>query len=509
MSEEAKYPASFLAKNTILNFGGQAIPLLVGIAATPFIIHGLGTERFGILSLIWIVLVYFSLFDLGLGRATIKFFAELLGKKELEKLSALFWSSLFFNILLGMMGGIAMAAVASPLVHHVFKIPPDLIKEAQSSFFLLAALVPLVVATTTLRGALEGGQRFDLVNAVRIPSSSLTFIIPLAVVLFKYHLPQIVFFLLLARMGTAIVYFILCLKVFPSLKAGVSIEKTMVISLFKFGGWVAVSNFLAPLLVYFERFFIGSVLSMDALAFYTAPHEIVTRLWILPMSFVVTLFPVFSSMGRGRREEVGKIYAQSSKYLLMIMGPLVLYIVVFAKDILMVWLGAEFAKESTLVFQILAVGMLINSLINIPFVLIQGLGRPDITAKFHLLELPIYIGLAWFLVGEWGIKGAALAWCLRVTLDAVLILWASQRLIPTSLSAFIKQGFIKTAAIFLGLVAASLATVLLVKDVIIQIVLMAGLLAVFSLAAWKRLLTSNEKGAFLYTLRLQGYKKTK
>jgi O-antigen/teichoic acid export membrane protein len=506
MSETQKYSPSSLARNTLLNFGGQAVPLLIGIAATPFIIHGLGIERFGILSLIWIVLVYFSLFDLGLGRATIKFFAELLAKKESEKLSALFWSSLCFNILLGTIGGIAMVGATPSLVQHVFNIPADLLEEAQLSFFLLAALVPVVVATTTLRGTLEGGQRFDLVNAVKIPSSSLTFIIPLVVVLLGYHLPEIVFLLLLARTGTAVAYFLLCRKVFPMLKSGISVEKKMVIHLLKFGGWVAVSNVLTPLLVYLERFFIGSLLSMDDLAFYTAPHEIVTRLWILPMSFVVTLFPVFSAMGVERREEVGKIYAQSSKYLLIIVGPLVLVITLFAKDILMVWLGAEFARASTLVFQILALGMLINSLINIPFSLIQGLGRPDLTAKFHLLELPIYVGLAWLLVDKFGIQGAALAWCLRVTLDAALIFWASQKLIPSSLSAFIKYGFVRAFIVFLGLVTASVSVVLSIQEVIVQIALTFGLLAFFSLVVWKWLLSSNEKGALLSTMRLRGFR---
>jgi len=61
---------SLLARNTLLNFIGQAVPLLVGVATIPFIVRGLGTERFGFLSLAWVVLGYFAIFDLGLGRAT-------------------------------------------------------------------------------------------------------------------------------------------------------------------------------------------------------------------------------------------------------------------------------------------------------------------------------------------------------------------------------------------------------------------------------------------------------
>lgn len=64
---------SLMARNTFLNFIGQAVPLLVGVITIPFIIRGLGTDRFGLLSLAWIVLGYFAIFDLGLGRTTTKF----------------------------------------------------------------------------------------------------------------------------------------------------------------------------------------------------------------------------------------------------------------------------------------------------------------------------------------------------------------------------------------------------------------------------------------------------
>jgi len=78
-----------LARNTVLNFIGQALPLLVGILVIPFIIRSLGTERFGILTLAWIVIGYFSLFDMGLSRATTKFVAEIISRGKSEKLPAL------------------------------------------------------------------------------------------------------------------------------------------------------------------------------------------------------------------------------------------------------------------------------------------------------------------------------------------------------------------------------------------------------------------------------------
>ena len=50
-----------VAKNTVINLAGQVLPLLVGIITIPMLIRGLGTERFGLLTLAWVVIGYFSL----------------------------------------------------------------------------------------------------------------------------------------------------------------------------------------------------------------------------------------------------------------------------------------------------------------------------------------------------------------------------------------------------------------------------------------------------------------
>ena len=70
--------------------------------------------------------------------------------------------------------------------------------------------------------------------------------------------------------------------------------------------------------------------------------------------------------------------------------------------------------------------MLIIGLAHVPGVFLHGQGRPDLPAIFHLIELPIYVMLAWWCVRAYGVTGAALAWTLRVTLDAVLLFAAAR-----------------------------------------------------------------------------------
>ena len=73
MNSNSKTGANLLAHNTVLNFIGQIIPLLCGVVAIPVTIKTLGIDAFGILSLAWLILGYFNIFDLGLSRSITKY----------------------------------------------------------------------------------------------------------------------------------------------------------------------------------------------------------------------------------------------------------------------------------------------------------------------------------------------------------------------------------------------------------------------------------------------------
>ena len=170
---------TLLARNTLLNFFGQAVPLVIGVITIPFIVRGLGTERFGLLSLSWVILGYFSIFDLGLGRATTKFVAEALGKGESAQLPRLVWTAVTAQTILGFLGVLILLVITPVLVERVLNIPSNLLDEAKATFHMLAFAIPVVLVSGSFRGVLEAAQRFELVNAVKVPSSTLTFLLPL------------------------------------------------------------------------------------------------------------------------------------------------------------------------------------------------------------------------------------------------------------------------------------------------------------------------------------------
>ena len=174
-------------------------------------------------------------------------------------------------------------------------------------------------------------------------------------------------------------------------------------------------------------------------------------------------------------------------------APVVL-VIAFPRELLTVWLGATFAAHGADAVRILAAGILVNGLAHLPYVYLLGQGRPDVPAKFHLLELPLYFLSARWLVGTFGVSGAALAWTLRVTVDAALLFAAVWRLGHASLPRLLGRRGVRAAVAVAGLAALVIGVgASLGPRVAPRIALAAGTACVFVLYVWLAVLDDVER----------------
>jgi O-antigen/teichoic acid export membrane protein len=486
-----------ITRNWVVNLMGQGFPLIVGLLTIPWLVRYLGLERFGLLSITWALLGYAGQFDLGLGRATTKYVAECLGRGDTLRLPGLFWTSLTSQVGFGVVAAGLLATSTPVLVNRMLKVAPAQIMETQSVLWIVAFSLPLVIASNSLRGVLEAGQHFTIVNYVKVPANISIFLLPALGIPLKVRLPGIVLSLVAARFVATLAFLALCFKFFPVLRARFVFEARLVRPLFIYGGWVTVSNLVGPFLMYVDRFFIGALLSMAAVGYYTAACEIATKIWLVPASLLATVFPAFSSLHGGESNgRVEELYVRSLKSVLLVSGPALLILAAFSREILSAWLGQDFAAKSASTLQILTLGTLINCVAFVPFGLLQGLGRPDLTAKFHLGELPFYGACLWVLLPRFGLPGAAWAWTLRVTLDAVLLFGAVLKLKLISPRAMIERP-LQRAILSLALPAALLPLSWTKTPLTWQAVVSGLVLLAFVTAVWGYVLNCNEKALLL------------
>jgi O-antigen/teichoic acid export membrane protein len=396
------------------------------------LIDGLGTDRFGVLMLAWMVIGYFSLFDMGLGRAMTKLIAEKLGSGNENEIPALAGTGLFMMSVLGLSGTIAAAALTPWLVHSALNIAPVLQVETNRAFFLLAVSIPIVISTAGIRGILEAYQHFGIINMLRVPMGLFTFIGPLIVISFSKSLVTVVAVLVAGRALSWALHLFVCLRFIPVLRLGMKIKRSLIFPLLSFGGWMTISNIIGPLMVYFDRFLIGALVSMAAVAYYTTPYEVVTKLWFIPGALVFVLYPAFSTIVGNDPIRTARLFTRGINYVLMALFPLILITITLSHEGLALWIGSEFADKSTQVLRWIALGVFINSLGQIPYAFLQGAGRPDITAKLHLLELLLYLPTVWLMIVAYGIKGAAVAWTVRAVVDTFILFGIARRLLSVA-----------------------------------------------------------------------------
>tara|TARA_R110002124_G_scaffold101462_6_gene249039 strand:+ start:620 stop:1867 length:1248 start_codon:yes stop_codon:yes gene_type:complete len=404
----------------------MVLPILFGIYAIPVLIAELGLAKFGVLSLLWAISSYFGLFDFGLGRAVTQRLMLALSEKQTELLGVIIGTSSALLIALGLMAGIGMASNATFLAQQIST--PLIQPEVENSIFWMALSMPAILLTTGYRGILEAAGQFGIINLIRVPMGIYTYMAPVVGVWLGYSsLGDIALILAIGRFAALIVHGFFGLRAFHNIRGHGSFHLEMAKALLKFGGWLSVSNLVSPLMSYIDRFLLATIISTTAVSYYVTPQELVLRIGIIPAAIAAVIFPALAAT-----RDTNNLKANLVQYSLAIgavMLPIALLFIIFAHLIIELWITKEFADTAAPVLQILAVSAFFSGLAQVPFSLLQSQARADITAKLHLIELPLYVGLLYLLTDLYGIKGAASAWAIRIGFDMIALHFLSMRLI--------------------------------------------------------------------------------
>ena len=485
---------SRVAHNTLLNFLGLAVPLALAFFVMPVAARHLGPARFGLLGLAWAITEYLTLFDLGLGRTTVKFIADTLHSNpdDLTEIASLATS---IQLAAGIVGGAAFAFFAPALVRAAFHLPAALSGEALAMFRVVGFSLPFVLLLSALRGILEGAQRFDLSNAIKMSSSAASVALPAIGAVVGASLPSIMWWILISRAIACVLYLFAIRRALPTLRWRVPSQWGRSRELLSFGGWVLVSNAVSPVLVYFDRFALGAIAGVAAVGFYTAPYEGVTRLLLVAVSLALSLLPALTALEtRGDRERATSLISSSARTLMVVMAPPLALIFAFAPTLLHVWLGPAYAAQASTALRILSIGVFVVALAQLPLVTLYAVNRPDLPAKFHLTELVIHIPLTILLVRQFGIAGAAAAWTLRVALDLCLLLAGSARCTGVSIAAIAGGRTARVGTAVLGLVATMMvAASLLGTAPVVASILTLGSMAGFLALSWSWILLATDR----------------
>ena len=417
-----------IARNTAFNLIGAVVPLAVSLVTVPLYLKIIGLDRYGVLAICWVLVGYFGLFDLGIGRATAQKIATLADSGPEER-SRCFWTGATLSA--------TMAAVAllifAPFAYmgtNLIKLPnAELYAEFRQAVPLLLAALPFGFAQSLLGDTLQGRSEFLKVNAINIAGTIGTAVIPLASAIFiGPRLSWLLASVLAARMLVLLMLIAVSVRAVPV--QGICFgSRADVVGLLKFGGWLTVSNVVGPLLVFTDRFAIGAILGTAAVSLYTVPYNVAWQITIIPVSLTSALFPSFASRSLA---ETRSLINKAVSAITFLMTPGTIIAALLAPPFLAIWLGASIGSKSAPVACILLFGLWANAFGRVTYSHLQARGRPDLITKVLLAQLLPYFAALYFGMHWFGLPGAALAWSVRCVVDSLALFLVDDAPVPSA-----------------------------------------------------------------------------
>jgi O-antigen/teichoic acid export membrane protein len=486
--------AQVVVSGVVWNFLGQGWLLAIAFLATPYVVRLLSVDLYGLYSLAGFVLSYFAFLEFGLGSAVTKFISQYLAEGNQDGIGDAFWAGLVWLACGGLACVSVMVLFADFIASTLLRVPAQLHSAAVAAFRISSLLICLTMWTGIMTGTLRSIGRFALLNLAAVTTGTLQTALTIGLLWAGHSLAAILWAMACCQAALLGWQFGLCLYLLPILRRP-RLSLRALTGLLRYGGILTAASITGPVLTNIEKLFVARLASVSLLTYYAVPFSLIDRLALIPSAFGAALFPSFSYLDTKDPSANRELHYRGTLYICAAYGFFASFFLLLGTKFLDAWMGAEFARQSSSVLAILAVGGLFNAIARPAVTALQGIGKPHIPLIFQCAELVLYIPTAYLLIKSFGMSGAAGAWCLRVIIDALLLHIASSRALGERMASYwrllrtVSPPLAACSAAFAVLAAQSAS--LVAPSALIGIPLIASTYAVL---VWRRVLDAQTRG---------------
>ncbi len=401
---------SSTSRNVLSGFLGWLVPLTCTFFFTPVILHGLGTEAYGLYTLVVSVIGYLASFNFNLGRGITRSISSAKALQRNEEIGEVLSAAFLLYAGIGLLICTGLLFAADWIVGPLLKIAPGFRLSARFSLYLGAAGLLFTLLSQLFAAVPQALQRFDLYSAVLITAGVLSIGGNGMMVWIGFDFPALIAWNVFVSMAACLAYAAITRRLLPAARPTFRIRGSVFGDLLRFGGAVTVYQVAGNALLLFERGWVTRMLGPSALSYFVIPMTIAAHLHAFVASLLQVIFPMASeAKALGDRERLYAIYTHALKYAAGLIGFASLVLFCGSRPLLTLWLGEPFADASGALLKIHAVTFSLIALMIVPWQLADGLGFPRWNAFIAIFWFTVDIPLVYWLTPKWGVQGVAAA----------------------------------------------------------------------------------------------------
>lgn len=397
------------ARNVSWSLLSQGTTAVAAFIFTPFLVHRLGIERYGLFVLLNAMAGYLMILTFGAGNAAVKYVAEFYGTSSSRALFDSVKYAFGFHIIPAVLGTAATAAGARFLARRLFHVPEPLLDEAVFVLRCTAAGAFFATATQAASAVLQGLQRFDWQNVVAFAQTGLMAAGAAAFVAYGFGLRAIAVWYIFLNLAACLLAMAAVWRLLhPHL--GISTGKPLEAIHFAGYGLSLWFGSLAWIVTFqLDRLFIAHTASLAALTLYAVPAGLLQRLQIFPATVSTVLIPMMIEVsGDDREETLRRMYIRSQRFLLWILLPALVLLFALMPQFLSLWLGGEFGARSVWPARLLVVAQGFFLLIYTVNSVAASRDRPWYPSAAAWAQALISLGAWAILIRRYQLLGVAL-----------------------------------------------------------------------------------------------------
>jgi O-antigen/teichoic acid export membrane protein len=409
-----------LLKDGVTNVTGYIVSLVLTFVMTPILIRGLGTQPYGVWTLVESVVTYLALADAGVGAALVRFVSKYRGANDSDGINEVFNTTVAIFALAGF-GAAVCTAVLCVFAPVIFQLPPDLQTEARwllaAGGFTFSLGLPLSAYNSTLTGL----RRYGRINVIQNTLLVVRYALLMLVVACDGGLRGVAAALVITSIVGHIWRAITVHRLLPSLRLSREwITRETVNQIFGYSAYVFMAGAASKLQV--NAVIIGMFLAPQYITYYAVGSLLLRRGSILIRTALSVLTPTFGMLeGRNDYQAIRDLLTAAMKFAFLAVVPFQLGLLFLGKSFLQLWVGSELAEQSFRILSVLAASLPFLACNWVGNRMLQGIGQVKRYAAYSALQSIVNFLLAWILIQWLGILGVAISTALCESVYSITV----------------------------------------------------------------------------------------
>ncbi len=359
-----------MIKNILANWSHIFFSIVSIFILYPFFIQTLGEEQYGIWLLISSVTGYFTLIQVGVPLANVRFVSKYYAQGDYKRLNEILGTILF------LFGGMAILTFlvgcgVSLVLENIFDIPQQYLEQAKLAMILASLEISLKFVAEVVVGVLHARRKFVVLNTIWNVMVVVRLGLSLWLVTYDYGLIWIVSLLLISTILQSAILFYYVKKKYPRLKFVPRFASRSVLSeIFGYSGFVLLFQVASRISFQTDALVLASVVSVASVVWFGVAGNMLLHLTKMITGIAAVVMPKISELDAlGKKEEIKKSYLRGIRITGLLVFPICLALHLFGGDFIHLWMGESYREESSRVLSILALGYIF-------FLVQRGVGFP-------------------------------------------------------------------------------------------------------------------------------------